>query len=106
MRPMLSFIVALGLLSSSSVAQFRLQDSPPPTPKLIKAGRILDVTSGKHILNRGSLTEHERIKEVGPWEASPESRSQGRDHARTRPGDRTARTHRLSLPSVSTSDNH
>jgi imidazolonepropionase-like amidohydrolase len=68
MRQMLIFIVALGLLSSSSVAQFRLQDSPPPTPKLIKAGRILDVTSGKYILNQGILTEDERIKEVGPWE--------------------------------------
>jgi len=68
MRQKLIFIVALRLLFSSSVAQFRLQDSPPPTPKLIKAGRILDVTSGKYILNQGSLTEHERIKEVGPRE--------------------------------------
>jgi hypothetical protein len=34
MRHTLIFMVTLGLLSSSSVAQFRLQDSPPPTPKL------------------------------------------------------------------------
>jgi len=68
MRRMLIPLFAVGLLPISSVAQFRLQDSPPPTPKLIKAGRILDVKNGKYILNQGILTEGERIKELGPWE--------------------------------------
>jgi imidazolonepropionase-like amidohydrolase len=64
----LIFMVTLGLLSSSSVAQFRLQDSSPPTPKLIKAGRMLDVKSGTYVLNQGILTEGKYIKEVGPWD--------------------------------------
>jgi len=68
MRLMVIPIVVLGLLPVSSVAQFRLQDSSSPTPKLIKAGRILDVRDGKYVLNQGILTEGEYIKEVGPWE--------------------------------------
>ena len=59
--------VALSLLPISSAAQFRLA-SPPPTGKLIHAGRILDVKSGKYMLDQGILTEGDRIKEVGPWD--------------------------------------
>lgn len=66
MRHMLAMF-ALGLLPFSAVAQFRLQDPSPPTPKLIKAGRMLDVRNGKYVLNQGILTEGEYIKEVGPW---------------------------------------
>lgn len=51
----------------SSFSQFRLQETPAPTAKLIKAGRILDVRSGKYVSGRGILTEGEYIKEVGPW---------------------------------------
>jgi imidazolonepropionase-like amidohydrolase len=61
-------ILAFALVPLSSVAQFRLQNSPPPTQKLIKAGRILDVKIGMYVLNQGILTEGEYIKEVGPWE--------------------------------------
>jgi hypothetical protein len=68
MRQMLIPILAFGLLPISSVAQFRLQDSPPPTAKLIKAVRVLDLKNGKYILGQGILTEGEYIKEVGPWE--------------------------------------
>jgi imidazolonepropionase-like amidohydrolase len=67
MPRMLLLTVALGLLPIPSVAQFRLQECPPPTPQLIKAGRVLDVRSGKYMLNQGILTEGEHIKEVGPW---------------------------------------
>jgi len=42
-------------------SQFRLQDSPPPTSKLINVCRILDVKSGQYILNQGILTEDEHI---------------------------------------------
>jgi imidazolonepropionase-like amidohydrolase len=68
MGRMLMAIFVLGLLPISSVAQFRLQDSAPLTPKLIKAGRIVDVKNGKYVLNQGILTEGEYIKDVGPWE--------------------------------------
>lgn len=68
MRKMLIPLIGLGVLPISSVAQFRLPNSPPPTPKLIRAGRLLDVRNGKYVSDRGILTEGERIKEVGPWE--------------------------------------
>jgi imidazolonepropionase-like amidohydrolase len=56
------------LVPTISVAQFRLQDARPITPKLIKAGRFLDVRAGRYAMNQGILTDGERIKEVGPWE--------------------------------------
>lgn len=33
---------------------------------LIKVGRLLDVKSGKYLINQGVLIENERIKEIGP----------------------------------------
>jgi imidazolonepropionase-like amidohydrolase len=68
MRYQLVSITAVCLLTVSSLAQFRQQNSPPPTSKLIKAGRILDVATGKYMLNQGILTDGDKIKEVGPWE--------------------------------------
>jgi imidazolonepropionase-like amidohydrolase len=55
------------LLPCSAGGQFRLQEPSPMTPKLIKAGRVLDVRSGRYLLDQGILTEGEKIKEVGPW---------------------------------------
>jgi imidazolonepropionase-like amidohydrolase len=52
---------------SPSFAQFRFSPPPPPTPKLIKAGRILDVRTGNYLVDQGLLTEGEKIKEIGPW---------------------------------------
>jgi imidazolonepropionase-like amidohydrolase len=49
-------------------AQLGYEPPPPPTPKLIKAGRVLDVKRGSYLLNQGILTEGERIKEIGPWD--------------------------------------
>ena len=68
MRKLLIPLIGLGLLPISSVAQFRLPNSPPPTPKLIRAGRLLDVRNGKYVSDQAIVTEGERIKEVGPWE--------------------------------------
>ena len=36
-------------------------------PKLIKAGRVVDVRTGDYLLEQGILTEGEKIKEIGPW---------------------------------------
>ena len=61
----------VGLLLSlvlTPMAQVRLAPSPPPSPKLIKAGRVLDMRAGKYLRDQGLLTEGERIKEVGHWE--------------------------------------
>lgn len=49
------------------LAQMRIQPPPTPSPKLIRAGRILDVRSGQYRLDQGILTEGEKIKEIGPW---------------------------------------
>ena len=36
-------------------------------PKLIKAGRVLDVRTGDYLLEQGILTEGDKITELGPW---------------------------------------
>lgn len=64
----LAGVLAFALFPCSCFAQFRLQNSVPPTPKLIKAGRILDVRAGKYVAHQGILTDGEYIKEVGAWE--------------------------------------
>lgn len=68
MRNVLLPLIGLALVPIPSAAQFRLPNSPPPTPKLIRAGRLLDVRSGKYVSDQGILTAGERIQEVGPWE--------------------------------------
>lgn len=60
--------LALSLLPLRSIAQYRLPDAPVPAPKLIRAGRVLDVRNAKYVPDQGILTEGERIKELGPWE--------------------------------------
>jgi len=63
-----SLIGALLFLSSPVYAQLGFDNVPKPAPKLIKAGRVLDVRTGKYAVNQGILTEGERIKEIGRWE--------------------------------------
>ncbi len=61
-RRILAFIL---LLLSSAFAS--TQAAPPKTKTiLLKAGRMLDVRTGKYISNAGILVEQDRIKEVGP----------------------------------------
>jgi imidazolonepropionase-like amidohydrolase len=60
-------ILLLLLLSVASLGQVRVQRASAPAPKLIRAGRVLDVKSGTYRLDLGILTEGERIKEIGPW---------------------------------------
>jgi imidazolonepropionase-like amidohydrolase len=65
------YCLALGLfITTSALGQFSQFHSQYPTPgfTLIKAGRILDVTSGKYVDHQGILTAGERIKEIGPWD--------------------------------------
>lgn len=59
-----SVILFSFLLASSAIAQ-----SDPPAPKtsvLIRAGRLLDVRSGRVLTDQAILVEGDRIKEVGP----------------------------------------
>jgi imidazolonepropionase-like amidohydrolase len=62
-----TLICLLLVLSLSSLAQMRLQPPPSPAAKLIRAGRVLDVKSGRYLLDQGILTEGERIKAIGVW---------------------------------------
>jgi imidazolonepropionase-like amidohydrolase len=68
MRRHLYFVCVLIVFGELAAAQLGFEPPPPPTPKLIKAGRVLDVKSGTYLLNQGILTDGERIKEVGPWD--------------------------------------
>ena len=67
MRNASKFVFLLLGLSVVSQAQVGLRPPPPPEAKLIKAGRLLDVKSGKYLFDQGILTEGEKIKEIGPW---------------------------------------
>jgi imidazolonepropionase-like amidohydrolase len=67
-RKHLCAVCVLLAFCSLAAAQLGYEPPPPPTPKLIKAGRVLDVRTGSYLLNQGILTDGERIKEIGPWE--------------------------------------
>jgi imidazolonepropionase-like amidohydrolase len=59
------FAIILLLLSSS----FAPAQAAPPQAKttlLLKAGRMLDVRTGKYVSNAGVLVEDDKIKEAGP----------------------------------------
>ncbi len=62
----LALIVVFSLMNTIVFAQTK----PPASIVLIKAGRLIDVRSGRVIENQGILVEGERIKAVGPmsWE--------------------------------------
>jgi hypothetical protein len=66
MRQSLAFVLyMLPVLALGQFSQFHSQH-PTPAPTLIKAGRILDVTSGKYLDDQAILTDGERIKVIGP----------------------------------------
>lgn len=67
MRNASIFAFLLIALSIDSQAQVGLRPPPPPAARLIKAGRVLDVKSGKYLLDQGILTEGEKIKEIASW---------------------------------------
>lgn len=68
MRRLFCSLGGFVLLPLSCFAQFRLPNLPQPVPKLIHAGRVLDVRNAKYLPDQGILTDGERIKEVGPWD--------------------------------------
>jgi imidazolonepropionase-like amidohydrolase len=67
MRNASIFVSFLFALSVASRAQGGWRPPPPPAAKLIRAGRVLDVKSGKPLLDQGILTEGEKIKVIGSW---------------------------------------
>jgi len=62
MKTLLALIVVFSLMNTIVFAQTK----PPASVVLIKAGRLIDVRSGRVIENQGILVDGERIKSVGP----------------------------------------
>ena len=61
-------LVALLLIFSFMQSLARAQNlAPAGQVLLIKAGRLIDVRSGRVLENQGILVEGERIKSVGPF---------------------------------------
>ncbi|HKD81462.1 MAG TPA: amidohydrolase family protein [Candidatus Angelobacter sp.] len=58
-------ILAVALLLLARVA-LPAQDTPPGKFTLLKAARLLDVKTGKYVMNAGVLIENDKIKEAGP----------------------------------------
>jgi imidazolonepropionase-like amidohydrolase len=54
--------------AAPSFAQMGYYPPSPPAAALIKAGRVLDVRTGKYLQNQGILTDAGRIKETGPYD--------------------------------------
>lgn len=65
MKRFFILMLLFGALALFPEAQMRLQPAPPPAAKLIRAGRVLDVSSGSYLLNQGIRAEGERIKTIG-----------------------------------------
>ncbi len=59
-------MTVLTLLTLCSVAACAQTAEPHAKSILLKAARILDVRTGKYLINAGLLVENDRIKEVGP----------------------------------------
>ncbi len=65
MRTLLVFAIATSL-TLQTVAQSGGKPTAAAKVTLVKAGRLLDVKSGRYLTDQGVLVEGERIREVGP----------------------------------------
>ncbi|HUQ32449.1 MAG TPA: amidohydrolase family protein [Pyrinomonadaceae bacterium] len=70
-KTFLSLLILLSLYCSLGRAQTAAPSNGKPRNTLvfIKAGRLLDVRSGRVLENQGILIENDRIKAVGPFDA-------------------------------------
>lgn len=57
-----SLLIALGL----TVAAYGQQTAPPPTRTIVRAGKLLDVRTGKTLTNQAIVIEDGKIVSVGP----------------------------------------
>jgi imidazolonepropionase-like amidohydrolase len=60
--------ILIAMLISVTLAQSSRAESPAAaaTPVLVKAGRLLDVKTGRYLLDQGILIEGDRIKSIAP----------------------------------------
>ena len=65
---LLAVLILTAILPTRSFAQLGYYPPPVAPPTLIRVGRLLDVRTGKYLVNQGILTEAGRIKEIGAWE--------------------------------------
>jgi imidazolonepropionase-like amidohydrolase len=65
---LMALVFVTALLAAPSLAQMGYYPPSPPAAVLIKAGRVLDVRTGKYLQNQGILTDAGRIKETGPYD--------------------------------------
>lgn len=67
-KTLISLLVIFSLSQSFAVAQ---KSAPKPANSivLIKAGRLIDVRSGRVLENQGILIENDRIKAIGPFDS-------------------------------------
>lgn len=63
-------LTAISLLSIATLVRAQVPTTPPK-PTLIKAGRILDVRTGRYLAGQGILVENGKIKEVAALLHSP-----------------------------------
>ncbi|HZW92254.1 MAG TPA: amidohydrolase family protein [Candidatus Eremiobacteraceae bacterium] len=63
---MRKLLTAISLLSIATLVRAQVPTTPPK-PTLIKAGRILDVRTGKYLAGQGILVEDGKIKEVAAF---------------------------------------
>jgi imidazolonepropionase-like amidohydrolase len=59
-------LTAISLLSIATLVRAQVPTTPPK-PTLIKAGRILDVRTGRYLAGQGILVENGKIKEVAAF---------------------------------------
>jgi len=60
------YLLALELLLIGCLVKAQSKPDSKPSVTLLKAGRVLDVRTGRYLENAGILIEGDRIKEVGP----------------------------------------
>jgi imidazolonepropionase-like amidohydrolase len=107
------FLLVLASLWQSS-ASAQAPQAPRETPKpnsiiLIKAGRLVDVRSGRILENQGILIENDRIKAVGPFDSRlalphPSARIIDLSNATVLPGLADCHTHVLLQGDITAAD--
>lgn len=107
-KTLVSLLVIFSLCQSFASAQTSTPNRPKTTT-LIKAGRLVDVRSGRVLENQGILVENDRIKSVGAFDSrlalvAPSTRIIDLSKATVLPGLADTHTHILLQGDITTAD--